>query len=87
MTFIVSGWSLGEDDMGMVYTPDEEHFCALPDRNGMREHIGAIWQCDDCGTYFAFGYTEDSWGPVWYRVRWWHFRIRRRIREARPSNL
>lgn len=64
--------------MADVYIADDDHYCHLPERHS--RPVGSIWRCDECGDYFAFGYTEDSWGPVWYRVRWWHFRLRRAIR-------
>lgn len=62
-----------------VYVADREHYCATPERRS--RPVGSIWRCDECSTNWAFRYTEDSWGPVWTPVRWWHFRLRRKIRE------
>ena len=70
--------------MSDVYVAEEEHYCQLPDRYSRPS--GSIWQCDECGTYYQFGYTENSWGAVWYPVRWWHFRARRLIRAAQEES-
>lgn len=37
-----------------------------------------------CGQWFVSLPCYESHGPVtkWYRVRWWHFRFRGRIRQA-----
>lgn len=69
--------------MGDVYIAPSEHYCNPPERWSRRP--GSIWLCDDCGTYWTFRYTENSWGPVWTRVRWWHFEARRRIKESRDG--
>lgn len=62
-----------------VYIADEPHLCNTPPRHS--RPAGSIWRCDECGTYWHFGYTDDSWGPIWHEVRWWHRHIRRQIRE------
>lgn len=63
-----------------VHIAEPQHLCNAPERYSRPS--GSIWRCDDCRTYWHFGYTEDSWGPIWSRVRWWHFRIRHTIRAA-----
>lgn len=65
------------DSVEVVYSPDTGHSCHLPDD---WPPLGTIAQCLTCCRYWTFGYTEYSWGPVWHRVRWWHFRARRIIR-------
>lgn len=64
--------------MSDVFVADISHLCNTPER--WSRPVGSIWRCDDCGTHWLFGYTENSWGPVWHMVRWWHFRARRIIR-------
>lgn len=63
-----------------VYIASPPHLCGTPEKHS--RPVGSIWRCDECGTHWHFGYTHDSWGPVWHEVRWWHFRIRRTIRAS-----
>lgn len=66
--------------MGDILVADVPHWCKKPQK-GSRP-VGSIWQCDDCGVYWIYRYTETSWGPVWDQVGWWQWRIRRRITQA-----
>jgi hypothetical protein len=77
-------------EAGFVYLPNgggKPHVCApsaawsaLRNRRdtGNRFHAepptGSLWQCPDCG---------KAWickGPYWYRLRWWEWRQRRKLR-------
>lgn len=73
-------------DGRLIPAPPRGHHCALPwDRVG----YGSTGQRD--GTVFVCGKCEQAWfsapcyqtfGPTshWRRVRWWHFRLRSRIK-------
>lgn len=72
--------------MSDVVVTSERHHCldTLPYRDR-----GSIYQCDDCGRYWYASTWETyeastSWSsvPYWRPVRWFKFRLRRRIRKA-----
>lgn len=69
-----------------VYVPEYGHVChrpanpAIDDEGHRRYPVGSIWKCDQCGLYWHFGYTDESWGPVWHQVTWWNWGLRWRIR-------
>ena len=66
--------------MTIVYTPPVPHRCssALPDTDDVTEPL-TIAKCT-CGRYY-YADSDDIIGICWYRVWWFHFRLRRRIRE------
>lgn len=69
--------------MSDIYVAPAPHCCQTPEKYS--RPVGSIWLCDECGTYYRFGYNESSWGPVWTRVRWWNFRAKRLIRDAQKT--
>lgn len=67
-----------------VYVAPEPHRCNITDFFWQRDNSmagypnGSIWQCDECGQYWVMNYN-------WERVKWRHFRARRRIRQANDA--
>ena len=63
-----------------VYVAPEPHRCNissffwLDDNNMVWYPKGSIWQCDECGQYWVMA-------TRWQRVKWWHLRRLRRIRQ------
>lgn len=51
-----------------IHIPAAGHRCDHPARDGAMR--GTVWRCDECHAYWRFGYTDDSWGPVWYQPVW-----------------
>ena len=72
----------------IIYAPEphRDHWCPKP--RAYYEQPRTIWQCDECGVYWRVDwYIEDS-GPKqkeWWKVRWYHFRLRAKIREYKLS--
>lgn len=67
--------------MSMIIPPPSQHQHDLPDP--VREPApGTLARCATCPAWFRFVYQYQSFGGgyVWGRVRWWHWRLRRRIK-------
>lgn len=61
----------------------DRHDCThwLPDRPG--HDTGLAAQCSKCRRWWLLAPSWDYGGlSVWRPVRWWHWRTRRRIRDA-----
>ena len=64
-----------------------DHWCSPPWQSGgyggTGEPDGTVWVCD-CGRAWFSAPCYEHYGPVshWRSVRWYHWRLRRRIRGA-----
>lgn len=45
--------------------------------------VNAVARCSGCGRLFVSREDPEGWGPSvhWVRLRWWHRRARRKLRE------
>lgn len=70
-----------------IEAPAPSHQCALPWNSGgygsTGEADGTLVRCW-CRRWWFSAPCYQSLGPVthWRRVRWWHWRLRRRIAES-----
>lgn len=72
-----------------IYTPasvSKGHNCrpkqALDWTRDLQQPQGTIVCCDTCGQHwFSYNWNsgEGLWTVKWYKVRWFHFKKRRRI--------
>lgn len=59
------------------------HACPLGDIEGVEP--GTLRQCPSCGRWWRLVQTCRFWTESeWLPVRWWQWRLRRRIREDQP---
>ena len=68
--------------------PDKRHYCdeLAPSRSGPGYGAtgvadGTLWCCPLCHRWWVSQPCYESYGPTtaWYKVRWYHFRLRCRI--------
>lgn len=78
-------------EYSIVKEPPVPHECSLPKSHNMVKRVhgrsdaayrkGTVIVCDDCGTYWwcrpYFGEYSTSMCYDWYKVRWYHFRLRK----------
>lgn len=56
--------------------PENRHYCPL---GSTGPYSRTLRQCDECGRWW---WTRDhERGPYWAPVRWFHFRLRKRIEQ------
>lgn len=73
--------------MSMIEPPPSKHHCTdlAPSRPGGYGSTGVpngtLWCCPMCHRWWVSGPCYQSYGPTsaWYKVRWYHLRLRRRI--------
>lgn len=51
-----------------IHRPVVSHVCRHPGSHS-GDPLGTVWRCE-CGEYWRYGYTEESWGPTWYQPFW-----------------
>lgn len=72
--------------MTTVIPPADHHDCALPWKSSgfgtTGVLTGTLARCDVCGQWWHSAPCFESYGPtdVWRKVRWYHWRLRRRAR-------
>lgn len=74
--------------MTVIEPKQPAHICPLPWKSGGYGSTGlpdgTVFICPGCTTPWWAAPCYESFGPTqkWHRVRWYHWRLRRRIAEA-----
>jgi hypothetical protein len=67
---------------GILISPEESpHFCKPPDADDVK--VKTLWQCPFCSKWSINICVTTDYMRVnlWYRVYWWNFKARARIRQ------